>query len=223
MADINRRHPPCQQETRKGSRACNHGRVVFTPSRQAGTRQAVANRGQTKETGEHSACMWIEPGPRGAPTHVHLPCAALAPPTGCCLALRASETVHCWSVCLYVRTVGYMFLFIYYLISSTPCTSEFCHSRSATVPFSCLSFSFPPPAELILIPILIPPYSPRLAKIKKTHMSSRRFEPVTSQAKTKSSYRYTTYVFMSTSMIGNTSIISLTKLTCYPCTMRSSR
>jgi hypothetical protein len=37
----------------------------------------------------------------------------LAPPTGC-LALRASETVHCWSVCLYVCTVGYMFLFIYY-------------------------------------------------------------------------------------------------------------
>jgi hypothetical protein len=127
----------------------------------------------------------------------------------------------------------------------------FCHSRSATVPipmsvipilysvflipsvlppfpFPCLSFpffilsfSFPPPAELIPVPI--PPYNPRLAKIKKTHMSSRGFEPVTSQAKAKSSYRYTTYVFMSTSMIGNISTTSLTKLTCYPCTMRSIR
>ncbi|PWZ57052.1 hypothetical protein Zm00014a_018920 [Zea mays] len=54
-------------------------------------------------------------------------------------------------------------------------------------------------------------------------MSSRGFEPVTSQAKAKSSYRYNTCVFMSTSMTENTSTTSLTKLTCYPCTMRSSR
>jgi hypothetical protein len=73
----------------------------------------------------------------------------------------------------------------------------------------------------ILIPI--PPYSPHLAKIKKTHMSLRGFEPMTSQAKAKSSYRYTTCVFMSTSMTGNISTTSLTKLTCYPCIMRSSR
>jgi hypothetical protein len=54
-------------------------------------------------------------------------------------------------------------------------------------------------------------------------MSLKGFEPVTSQAKAKSNYRYTTCVFMSTSMIGNTSTTSLTKLTYYPYTMRSSR
>ena len=101
--------------------------------------------------------------------------------------------------------------------------SMFCHSRSATIPsvshsHVCLSH-FPLPAK----PISIPPYSPRLAKIKKTRMFSRGFEPMTSQVKAKSSYRYTTCVFMSTSMTGNTSTTSLTKLTCYPCTMRSSR
>jgi hypothetical protein len=73
------------------------------------------------------------------------------------------------------------------------------------------------------IPILIPPYNPRLAKIKKAHMSSKGFELMTSQAKAKSSYRYTTCVFMSTFMTGNTSTTSLTKLTCYHCTMRSSK
>jgi hypothetical protein len=94
--------------------------------------------------------------------------------------------------------------------------SIFSHSHS----LFCLSHSSLS-AKPILIPI--PPYSPRLAKIKKTNMSSRGFEPVISQAKAKSSYRYTTCVFMSTSMIGNTSTTSLTKLTCYLCTMRSSR
>jgi hypothetical protein len=54
-------------------------------------------------------------------------------------------------------------------------------------------------------------------------MSSMGFEPVTSQEKAKSSYRYTTCVFMSASMTGNTSTTSLTKPTCYPYTMRSSR
>jgi hypothetical protein len=84
--------------------------------------------------------------------------------------------------------------------------------------FFILSFSFPPPAKPVPIPI--PPYSPHLAKIKKKHMSSRGFKLVTSQANAKSSYCYTTCVFMSASMTGNT---SFTKLTCYPCTMRSSR
>jgi hypothetical protein len=42
-------------------------------------------------------------------------------------------------------------------------------------------------------------------------MASRGFEPVTSQAKAKSSYRYTTCVFMSTYMIGNISTTSLTE------------
>jgi hypothetical protein len=93
--------------------------------------------------------------------------------------------------------------------------SMFSHSHSLL----CLSHS---PLPTKLIPILIPPYRPRLAKIKKTHMSSRGFEPVTSQAKAKSSYRYTTCVFMSTSITENTSTTSLTKFTCYPCTMRSS-
>jgi hypothetical protein len=89
-----------------------------------------------------------------------------------------------------------------------------------SLPLFVLSFSFPLLAKLILIP----PYSPRLAKIKKTQISSRGFEPVTSsQEKAKSSYRYTTCVFMFASMRENTSTTSLTKLTCYPCTMRSSR
>jgi hypothetical protein len=87
--------------------------------------------------------------------------------------------------------------------------------------FFVLSFSFPLLAKPIFI--LIPPYNPHLAKIKKTHVSPRGFEPVTSQAKAKSSYHYTTCVFMSTYMTGNTSTTSLTKLTCYPCTMRSSK
>jgi hypothetical protein len=120
------------------------------------------------------------------------------------------------------------------------CHSVFCHhSCSATIPtFLVLRFLFPcsviilcsliPICSVFLIalpakPIPIPPYSPHLAKIKKTHMSSRRFEPMTSQAKAKSSYRYTTCVFMSITMTGNTSTTSLIKLTCYPCTMRSSR
>jgi hypothetical protein len=129
--------------------------------------------------------------------------------------------------------------------------SLFCVSHSHVLPsFYVLSFPFSLLAKLIPIPpyhprltkikkqpfmfchshsslpakaILIPPYSPRLAKIKKTHMFSKRFEPMTSQAKAKSSYRYTTCVFMYAFMIGNTSTTSLTKLTCYPCTMRSSR
>jgi hypothetical protein len=110
-----------------------------------------------------------------------------------------------------------------------PCSAflilMFCHSHVLpsfyvlSFPFFVLSFSFPLPAK----PIPISLYNPRLAKIKKTHMSSRSFELVTSQAKAKSSYRYTTYMFMSTSMTGNTSTTSLTKLTCYPCTMRSRR
>jgi hypothetical protein len=49
----------------------------------------------------------------------------------------------------------------------------FCHSYS----LFCYSHS-PLPAKLILI--LIPTYSPRLAKIKKTQMTPRVFEPATS-------------------------------------------
>jgi hypothetical protein len=101
---------------------------------------------------------------------------------------------------------------------------SFCqHSHSlfyVSFSFFVLSFSFLLPAKTI--PILILPYSPRLAKIKK-NMSSRGFELVTSQAKAKSRYRYTTCMFMSTSMTRNTSTTSLTKLTCYPCIMRNSR
>jgi hypothetical protein len=54
-------------------------------------------------------------------------------------------------------------------------------------------------------------------------MSLRGFEPMTSQAKAKNSYRYTTRVFMFASMTGNTSTTSLTKPTYYPFTMRNSR
>jgi hypothetical protein len=54
-------------------------------------------------------------------------------------------------------------------------------------------------------------------------MSSKGFELVTSQAKAKSNYRYTTCVFISTSITKNMSTTFLTKLTCYPCTMHSSR
>jgi hypothetical protein len=117
------------------------------------------------------------------------------------------------------------------------CHSMFCHSRSGVlppfllIPMFCHHFMFSHSHSLLCLshsplptkPILIPPYRPRLAKIKNTHMSSRGFEPVTSQAKAKSSYRYTTCVFMSTSITENTSTTSLTKFTCYPCTMRSIR
>jgi hypothetical protein len=133
------------------------------------------------------------------------------------------------------------------------CHSVFCHHSCSAIPvlppfsFLVLRFSFPcsvismfyhhsmfshshslfchshSPLPAKHIPILIPPYSPHLAKIKKTYMSSRGFEPVTSQAKAKSSYGYIICVFMSASMTGKTSTTSLTRLTCYPCTMRSSR
>jgi hypothetical protein len=108
------------------------------------------------------------------------------------------------------------------------CHSLFCLSDSllpAHSSFSCsatilyLSFSFTLPAK----PILIPPYSRRLAKIKKIQMATRGFEPMTSQANASSSYHYTKCVFMSTSIIENTSNTSLPKPTCYHCTMRSSR
>jgi hypothetical protein len=68
-----------------------------------------------------------------------------------------------------------------------------------SLPFSflVLHFSFPLPAK----PILIPTYIPRLAK---------------------SSYHYTTCVFMSTSITVKTFTTSLPKPTCYPCTMCSS-
>jgi hypothetical protein len=42
-------------------------------------------------------------------------------------------------------------------------------------------FRFPPPRAQP-IPISIPPYSRRLAKIKKIHIAPRGFEPTTSQA-----------------------------------------
>jgi hypothetical protein len=98
--------------------------------------------------------------------------------------------------------------------------SLFCVSHSYVLssfyvllfPFFVLSFSYPLPQSTFPFPF------PRT-----TRMSSRGFEPVTSQAKAKSSYRYTICMFMSVSMIGNTPTTSLTKLTCYPCTMRSSR
>jgi hypothetical protein len=131
--------------------------------------------------------------------------------------------------CSYSPIISYNFLFCHYNFPFCHHShSLFCVSHShvlppfyvLSLPLFVLSFSFPLLAKLILIP----PYSPRLAKIKKTQISSRGFEPVTSsQEKAKSSYRYTTCVFMFASMRGNTSTISLTKLTCYPCTMRSSR
>jgi hypothetical protein len=52
-------------------------------------------------------------------------------------------------------------------------------------------------------------------------MAPRGFEPMTSQANVSSSYHYTTCVFMSTSIIENTSTTFLPKPTCYPYTMRS--
>jgi hypothetical protein len=110
------------------------------------------------------------------------------------------------------------------------CHSAFCHSLfylsdsllPAHSPFPCfatilyLSFSFPLPAK----PIPIPPYSQRLAKIKKIHMAPRGFKPTTFQANASSSYHYTTCVFMSTSITENTCTTSLPKPTCYNCTMR---
>jgi hypothetical protein len=93
-------------------------------------------------------------------------------------------------------------------------------------PFPCsatilyISFSFSLPAK----PILIPPCSRRLAKFfKKIHMVPRGFEPTTFQTNASSSKCYTTCVFISISITGNTSTTSLPKPTCYPCTMRSSR
>ncbi|PWZ07131.1 hypothetical protein Zm00014a_019047, partial [Zea mays] len=80
--------------------------------------------------------------------------------------------------------------------------------------FSVLLFSFPFLAKLI--PILIPTYNPRLAKIKKTQMTLRRFEPATSQTNASSSYCYITCVFMSISMTGKTSTTSLPKPTLLP-------
>jgi hypothetical protein len=67
------------------------------------------------------------------------------------------------------------------------------------------------------------PYSRRLAKIKKIHMSPKGFEPMTSKANASGSYHYTTYMFMPTSITENTSTTFLPKPTYYPCTMRSSR
>jgi hypothetical protein len=100
--------------------------------------------------------------------------------------------------------------------------SVFCHHSCSVIPILS-PFSFLVFHSHVFSCFVIPILWSRLAKIKKTHMSSRGFEPVTSQAKAKSSYSYTTCVFMSTSMTGNTSTTSLTKLTFYPCTMRSSK
>jgi hypothetical protein len=100
--------------------------------------------------------------------------------------------------------------------------------HSLFCPFRVLPFRFPPPIPCSAhsvqpILILIPPYNRRLAKIKKIHMAPRGFEPMTSQANASSSYHYTICVFMSTSIIENTSTTSLPNPTCYPCTMRSIR
>jgi hypothetical protein len=46
-------------------------------------------------------------------------------------------------------------------------------------------------------------------------MGRRGFKPVTHQSNASNSYRYTTSVFMYTSMTGKTSITSLPKPTCY--------
>jgi hypothetical protein len=93
--------------------------------------------------------------------------------------------------------------------------SLFCLSDSllpAHSPFLCCAFSFQGHSHS--------PYSRCLAKIKKIHMAPKGFKPTTSQTNNSSSYHYTTCVFMSTSITENTSTISLTKSTCYPCTMR---
>jgi hypothetical protein len=52
-------------------------------------------------------------------------------------------------------------------------------------------------------------------------MAPRGLEQVTPQANASSSYRYTIYVFMFTSITGKTSTTSLPNPTCYPCTMCS--
>jgi hypothetical protein len=60
--------------------------------------------------------------------------------------------------------------------------SLFCHSHSLFY----LSHSLLP-AKPIPILILIPPYNPRLAKIKKTQMALKGFELATPQANASSS------------------------------------
>jgi hypothetical protein len=54
-------------------------------------------------------------------------------------------------------------------------------------------------------------------------MIPKGFEPATFQTNASNSYRYTTCVFMSTSITEKTSTTSLPKPTYYPFTMRSSR
>jgi hypothetical protein len=67
-------------------------------------------------------------------------------------------------------------------VAEFPCSLCFVIPVLSPFPFSCLSFqffilffSFPPPAKLILI--RIPPYSPRLPKIKKHTCPQRDLNP----------------------------------------------
>jgi hypothetical protein len=123
------------------------------------------------------------------------------------------------------------------------------HSHSR-LPFRVLSLPFPLPAKLIpiLIPIpgchsvfcpprsvfliptltkliLIPTCIPRLAKIKlkKYKCGSNGIQTRDLSSKCARSYHYTTCVFMSIFVTVKISTTSLPNLTCYPCTMCSSR
>jgi hypothetical protein len=111
-------------------------------------------------------------------------------------------------------------IYLYYLLLLRQQEVD-CHS----VLFLDPSYLHPPSLKS---PFPFPSYIPRLAKIKKTQMAPRGFEgfkPSTPQENMliPHSYNYTKCVFMSASMTIKTYTTSLSKLTCYPCTMRSSR
>jgi hypothetical protein len=98
------------------------------------------------------------------------------------------------------------------------CHSVFCHSHYPSP--HCISHS-PLPANLIHIPTCIP----RLAKIKlKKHKCGfNGIQTCGLSSKCARSYHYTTCVFISIFVTVKIYTTSLTKPTCYFCTMCSSR